>query len=35
VMFGSLGPEVSAVIERRYGRDALADRPFVELGGGS
>jgi len=26
---------VSAVIERRYGRDALADRPFVELGGGS
>jgi alkylation response protein AidB-like acyl-CoA dehydrogenase len=32
VIFGPLGPEVSAVIERRYGRQALADRPFVGVG---
>jgi len=30
VMFASLGPEVSAVIERRYGRHALGERPFAE-----
>lgn len=35
VIFGPLGPEVSAVIERRYGRQALADRPFVGVGGES
>ena len=30
VMFGPLGPEVSAVIERRYGRQALGERSFVD-----
>jgi alkylation response protein AidB-like acyl-CoA dehydrogenase len=35
VMFGSLGPEVSAVIERRYGRQALGDQSFIDLGGNS
>ena len=30
VMFASLGPEVSAVIERRYGRRALDDHSFFD-----
>lgn len=30
VMFGVLGPEVSAVIERRFGQMALRDQPFME-----
>ncbi len=30
VMFGPLGPEVSSVIERRHGRRALRDSPFLE-----
>ncbi len=30
VMFASLGPEVSAVIERRYGRRALGDHSFLD-----
>jgi len=30
VMFASLGPEVSAVIERRYGRQVLADHSFLD-----
>ncbi|HYQ04935.1 MAG TPA: acyl-CoA dehydrogenase family protein [Polyangiaceae bacterium] len=29
VMFGPLGPEVSAVIERRAGRQALSELPFL------
>lgn len=31
VMFASLGPEVSAVIERRYGKKVLDERPFLDL----
>ena len=30
VMFASLGPEVSAVIERRYGRKVLDDHSFLD-----
>jgi alkylation response protein AidB-like acyl-CoA dehydrogenase len=30
VMFASLGPEVGAVIERRFGRQVLDDVPFIE-----
>jgi alkylation response protein AidB-like acyl-CoA dehydrogenase len=30
VMFASLGPEVSAVIERRYGRQVLDDHSFLD-----
>jgi alkylation response protein AidB-like acyl-CoA dehydrogenase len=30
VMFGPLGPEVGAVIERKHGRQALADRSFLD-----
>jgi alkylation response protein AidB-like acyl-CoA dehydrogenase len=30
VMFASLGPEVSAVIERRYGRQVLDDHSFID-----
>jgi len=30
VMFATLGPEVSAVIERRLGKQALQERPFTD-----
>jgi alkylation response protein AidB-like acyl-CoA dehydrogenase len=31
VMFASLGPEVGAVIERRYGKRVLDERSFLDL----
>jgi hypothetical protein len=30
-MFASLGPEVSAVIERRYGKKVLDEHSFFDL----
>jgi alkylation response protein AidB-like acyl-CoA dehydrogenase len=30
VIFGTLGPEVNAFIERRYGRRVLGEKPFLE-----